>query len=271
MELFNHLTALLITGLLSIGLVSGFLGGMLGIGGGVVIVPCLILLFEASGLHQTQHVTVTAVATSLACIVFTSLSAAITQIRANKVRWDLVRKLVAYFVCGSFVAGLLIPYLPADVLRLIIGLFLLFVAIVMLGDWKPAPHRDLPPGPGGSAIGLSGGFIAGTAGIAGGNVIVPTLVFFNVPIHNATATSSAMGVVIAAAAALAYALWPSNSDQAVGFVDLASFVLITLGAVVAAPLGVKVAHKVPAAGLKRIFGALLILVSCRMLWSALYI
>lgn len=252
-----------------IGLLSGFLGGLLGIGGGVVIVPALILLFEATQTYPPQAITVAAVGTSLACIVFTSMSAAITQVRAGKVRWDLFRRLVIYFVLGSALAGLLTPYLPADVLRLFIGLFLLFVAVVMLRDWKPAPHLELPGGAGAAAIGVGGGMIAGTAGIAGGNVIVPTFVYFNVPVHNATATSSAMGVLIAAAGAIAYMVWPTQTSQSFGYVDLPSFVIITVAAVVAAPIGVRVAHRVQAARLKQAFGLLLVFVSVRMLWSAL--
>lgn len=253
--------------MICIGLVSGLLGGMLGIGGGVVIVPCLILLYETTDQHG-QTTTVVAVATSLACIVFTSLSAAITQIRAGMVRWDIFRRLLAFFVIGSFTAGALIPYLPSTTLRVIIGLFLLFVGVVMLTNWKPAAHRILPGFLGSSSVGFGGGLIAGTAGIAGGNVIVPTLIYFNVPVHNATATSSAMGVGIAAAGALAYMFahnpGPSGSQ---GFVDIYSFVAITLGAIAAAPIGVRLAHKVPAQELKKVFGILLLIVSARMLWT----
>ena len=246
---------------------------MLGIGGGVVIVPALIVLFETTQIHTHDQITVIAIATSLSCIVFTSLSAAITQVRAQKVRWDLFRKLVLFFVVGSFCAGVLTPYVPALTLRIMIGGFLFLVAIVMLTSWKPAPHKSMPGWWGSSLIGYFGGMIAGTAGIAGGNVIVPTLVYFNTPAHNATATSSALGVPIAGAGALAYMLWhPTNVDSVAanqGFVDLTSFILITVFAVASAPLGVKFAHQVPADRLKKYFGVLLLLVSMRMVYSAL--
>ncbi len=266
----------LLAGLLAIGLGSGFLGGLLGIGGGVVIVPCLILLFEFTGAYPAGSITLFAVATSLACIIFTSMSAAFTQYRAGKVRWALFRRLVVFFVLGSFCAGLLAPVLNASMLRAIIGVFLTFVAVVMLTNWKPAPHRAFPGRAGGGVIGLTGGMMSGIAGIAGGNVIVPTLVYFNVPVHNATATSSAMGVPIAAAGALSYAFlnagrMPDNLPAAawhIGFVDVVSFLLITAAAVSMAPVGVRVAHRVPAAQLKRAFGVLLLFVAARMLYTA---
>ena len=257
--------------LISLGIVSGLLGGMLGIGGGVVIVPALIIIYELTSLHAPGDITVIAVATSMACIIFTSISAAYTQFRAGKVRFDLVVKLVPFFVIGSLVAGLTTPHLEAALLRMLIGVFLLFVAIVMLTNWRPDPRRAFPGHVGSLLTGLSGGMVSGTAGIAGGNVIVPTLVYFNVPMHNATATSSTMGVPIALAGALGYATGvPSGGTSwMLGLIDLQCWLFITVGAIAAAPIGVKFAHRVPADKLKRVFGAFLLLVACRMLYTSL--
>jgi len=267
LALFETITLVLV----GVGLLSGFLGGLLGIGGGVVIVPALILVFETNQVHQAQDITIIAVATSLACIIFTSASAAYTQYRAEMVRWDLVQKLALFLVLGSFSAGVLAPLLPPPILLGMIGCFLTLVAIVMLTSWKPQPHRSFPGMLGASGIGYLGGNVAGFAGIAGGNVIVPTLVFFNVPIHNATATSSALGVPIATAGALSYAFASGGeiSFSQVGYVDLASFATITVCAVLTAPIGVRVAHAVPSSKLKRVFGGLLGLAALRMIYSAL--
>ncbi len=257
---------------LALGVCSGFLGGLLGIGGGLVIVPALILLYDASGRYSPEVATVVAVATSLACIVFTSAAAAYTHYRAGKVRWDLARRLVIFLVAGSSLAGLVAPYLPASLFRVFIGAFLAFVAVVMLSSWTPHPHRRFPGWLGAGGIGLGGGFAAGMAGIAGGNVIVPTLVYFNTPIHNATATASALGVPIAFSAALVYALAPLASAPAGGwgYLDLAALPGLIAGVLVAAPLGVKFALRVPAHALKQAFGLVLIIVSVRMLWSAFF-
>ncbi len=257
--------------LLLIGLFSGFLGGMLGIGGGIIIVPALIFVFELNGRHAATDMTVIAVATSMACIIFTSFSAAYTQFRANKVRMDLAMRLAPFFVIGSFVAGLAAPHIEAGVLRLMISAFLFFVAVVMLRDWKPSPGRAFPGLVGAGCTGLAGGLISGTAGIAGGNVIVPTLIYFNTPVHNATATSSAMGVPIAFAGALGYAFGEPQifSQTMLGLIDLRSGLAITIGAILAAPVGVRFAHRVPAGTLKRYFGAFLVAVALRMFYSSL--
>lgn len=253
-----------------LGLGSGFIGGLLGIGGGVVIVPALVLGYDFGGRFPPETSLLIAVATSLACIIFTSASAAYTQYKAGKVRWDLFRKLVAFLLLGSFAAGFVAPLLPPEVFRGFIGLFLAFVAIVMLSSWQPHPHRQFPHLLGAAGIGTAGGMASGLAGIAGGNVIVPTLVYFNTPIHNATATSSALGVPIALTGTLGYlSSNPTYASGVLGYIDLYALFPIVLGALIAAPQGVKFAHRVPAQTLKRAFGVLLIFVSTRMLYSAL--
>lgn len=258
----------------AIGTLSGFLGGLLGIGGGVVIVPALILLFDALDLMPPDVSTPVAVATSLAVIVFTSLSAAWAQIRAGMVEWPIVRRWALFLILGSLCAGAIATALPTPVFRGFIGAFLLFVAAVMLTSWKPSPHRNMP-GIGLSALlGAGGGLISGIAGIGGGNVIVPTLVYFNTPVHRATATSSTLGVPIAVAGTLGYIVagWGlASQDGMAGYVYLPAFAAIVIASVIAAPIGVRVAHRVAPLPLRRAFGALLILVSARMLYSALIV
>jgi uncharacterized membrane protein YfcA len=278
----NHL--FLLAACLGVGALSGFLGGLLGIGGGVVIVPALIVLFDVTGLFEPGPATVVAVATSLGCIVFTSASAALAQLRAGMVEWLVVRRWVAFLVLGSAVAGTLAAGLPTTLFRAFIGAFLLFVAFVMLTSWKPAPHRGLP-GPGLSAgLGTTAGLVAGTAGIAGGNVIVPTLVYFNTPVHRATATSSTLGVPVALAGVSGYvaAGWGapplpqgdgllSGAGWMLGYLYVPAFLAIVVATVATAPLGVRAAHRIAPAQLRRAFGVLLIVVATRMLYSALSI
>ena len=260
-----------ISSCLIIGVGSGFLGGLLGIGGGVVIVPALLLLYAITERIPESWQMVVAVGTSLASIGFTSASAAWAQHRAGYVDWTLFRRLVVYFAAGSFLAGFLAPLLPPDGYRLFIGLFLAFAGIVMLTNWKPAPERRLPGPLGTGLIGVAGGNIAGLAGIAGGNVIVPTLVYYNIPVHAATATSSAMGVPIALVGAIGFftAGTTMAPDTTSGFIDWLAMAPIVAGALVAAPLGVRTAHKLDAARLKRAFGILLLFVSVRLAWTAL--
>ena len=258
--------------LLMLGAVSGLLGGMLGIGGGVVLVPALILILDQSGSLSGSAVTLVAVGTSMACIVFTSASAAYTQYRSDKILWPVFRQMTPLFLLGSLSAGLLAPMLDAAMLRVLIGAFLLAVGVIMFSRWSPPASRPLPGPLGSSAVAYTGGLMSGTAGIAGGNIIVPTLVFFNVPMHNATATSSAMGVLIALAGAAGYAAGVgaelTTNRPMLGYIDLTYWITLTLCAVLTAPIGVRLAHRVPAAQLKRGFGILLLIVALRMIYSA---
>jgi len=256
----------------AIGVVSGFLGGLLGIGGGVVIVPGLIILFDSMLLFAPDISTPVAVGTSLACIIFTSISAAATQMRARMVDWRVVKRWAGFLVLGSFVASSIAVALPVAVFRMLIGGFLVFVAFVMLTSWKPSPHRVFPGPLISAGFGTIGGIVAGIAGIGGGNVVVPTLLYFNVPVHRATATSSALGVPIATAGALGYVAtgWGEQLGPGMlGYVYLPGFVAIVAATVVAAPLGVRVAHRVAPLPLRRAFGILLVLVSARMLYSSM--
>lgn len=254
-----------------VGAVSGILGGLLGIGGGVVIVPALLLLFDVRGLELTRAAEV-AVATSLAAIVFTSLSAARAQMRRGAVRWPLVRAWTPTLLLGSLASGPVAAMLPPGALPWFIGAFLLLVALIMLAQWKPDPHRELP-GPAGTAgLGAGAGLVSGLAGIGGGNVIVPTLVFHNVPMQQASATSSTLGVPIALFGSIGYAIagWDSEVGLGgmLGFVYVPAALAIAILAFACAPLGVALAHRMPANRLKRVFGALLLLVAARILWGA---
>jgi uncharacterized membrane protein YfcA len=189
------------------------------------------------------------------------------------VRIDIVRLWAPCVITGSFGAGFIAAELPAQYLRAVIAAFLLLVSLVMLSSWQPPPHRVLPPPPGSALRAAAAGLVAGLAGIGGGNVIVPTLVYYNVSMHAASATASALGVPIAAAGAIGYAIagWAAPALPAgnVGFVSLPLLAALVVPSVLTAPLGVAVAHRMPAARLKRAFGALLLLVALRLLHSLL--
>ena len=257
---------------IGIGAVSGFLGGLLGIGGGVVIVPALIILLDVMAFLPAEQVTAVAVATSLSCVLFTSLSAALTQVRAGMVNWLVVRRWAPFLILGSYLAGWIATALPLILFRGFIGLFLLFVAFVMLTSWKPGPHRQAPGLLPSALLGVGGGVVSGIAGIGGGNVVVPTLIYFNTPVHRATATSSTLGVPIALAGCLGYLSVGYGNDLGegmVGYIYVPGFLAITAAAVALAPVGVRIAHRVESQPLRRAFGILLVLVSTRMLYTAL--
>lgn len=253
------------------GLIAGFLGGLLGIGGGIVIVPALILLFDLQGVHGPTAAL--AVGTSLATIVFTSASAARAQIKHGAVRWDIVRIWTPFVLMGSFASGFAAAYSPDRALKGFIGCFLLVVAIVMLRNWQPAAHRLFPGIAVNALIALTVGFVSGLVGIGGGNLIVPTLSYFNIKIQSAAATASTLGVPIAAFGAGGYLLagWSSPALPAgsLGYLYLPGIITIAAASILTAPIGVRVAHRLPAATIKRIFGLVLTVVSMRMLLSVL--
>lgn len=259
-----------------VGACAGLLGGLLGIGGGVIIVPALIILLDANALFPAASVTLVAVATSLACVLGTSVAAARAQIRAGKVQRQVVLRWAPALVVGALLSAQIAQRLPLTTMRLLIGGFLILVAIVMLTSWKPDPRRPPPGLPLTTGLGIAGGIISGIAGIGGGNVIVPTLVYFNTPIHNATANSSTLGVPIAAAGVIGY-LWAGLSvaqpvapgvDWLLGYIYVPAAVLIVIMAMLCAPIGVRLAHRINPLPLRRLFGALLILVAGRMIYSA---
>ena len=254
-----------------LGALAGFFGGMLGIGGGVIIVPVLVMLLDARTLVAHEVVTRVAVATSLCTIVFSSFAAARAQVQRGAVRWDIARPWAPALLLGSLTAGALASMVPSVVARLFIGTFLAIVAVIMLASWSPAPHRQLPGTLGSSAIGGIAGLISAIAGIGGGNVIVPSLVYFNVPMHQASATASALAVPIALFGALGYVFAHTGAaampQYSVGYVYLPAALAIVVTSVAFAPLGVAAAHRVPAAQLKRLFGAFVGLAAARMLYS----
>jgi uncharacterized membrane protein YfcA len=257
---------------LLLGSIAGFLGGLMGIGGGVIIVPALFSLFAYSGWADNLTLKM-AIATSLSAIIFTSIAAIRAQLKHKAILWSVVKTWTPAILFGSFCSGFIASSLPTFGLKVFIGCFLFTAAVIMLLRWTPAPHRQLPAKLGSSIIGLFAGMGSALAGIGGGNIIVPTLVWFNTPMKNATATSSALGLPIAffGAAGFISAGWstPNLPEYSLGYAYLPAVGLIAITTFVFAPLGVAMAHKISPAKLKQIFGLLLLLVSTRMLYNLL--
>jgi len=254
----------------ALGIVAGILAGMLGIGGGVVIVPALIFIL---GLHDfpVEYVVMTAVATSLCTIIFTSISAARAQIQRKAVDWGIFKRWSLTVVLGSFLSGFIAARIPPQVLEIGIACFLLLVSLIMLSRWVPDPSRKMPGTAGTSGLGLFSGALSGLAGIGGGNVMVPLMVFFNTPMQRAVATSSALGFPLALVGTIGYAIsgWGASiTEWSAGYVYLPAAACIALFTVITAPIGVALSHRIPAATLKRGFGAFLLLVAGRMLIQA---
>jgi uncharacterized membrane protein YfcA len=261
-----------IASFLALGLVAGILAGMLGIGGGVVVVPALIWIFQHQGLpgEVIPHL---AIGTSLAAIVFTSLSAIRAQQKRGAIDWGVVRLLAPATLLGGFASGSLAGYIPAEMLKSLFAVFLLFVGTQFILDWKPAAHWRLPGRAGLWGTGLGIGSLSALLGIGGGNITVPFLHACNMELKRAIAISTALGFPIALFGTVGFVLsgWghaalPSDS---IGYVSLPALAAIASTAILAAPLGVRLSHDLPVKKLKRSFGVLVLAISLRMLWNVL--
>lgn len=253
-----------------LGLVVGFVAGLLGVGGGLIIVPVLIALFHAYGLAAGVEPQL-ALGTSLASILFTSLSSVRAHHRHQAVDWSLVKRITPGIMLGTLAGAILAVKMPALVLKIFFVAFLFYAAVQSWLDFKPAPHRALPGRVGTSVAGGVIGAVSSWVGIGGGALSVPFMLWHNVSLHRAIASSSAIGFPIAIAGTAGYVLggWGSSGrpDGSVGFVYLPALAGIVLGSVLTAPLGARTAHRMPVRPLRRIFAVLLLVMALRMVWT----
>lgn len=258
----------LVTLYLALGAFAGTLAGLFGIGGGLVIVPVLIFSFGLQGVSAgiAAHL---AVGTSLATIVFTSISSIRSHHLYEAVRWDIVRSMVVGIVIGAVLGAVTASMLSGAALERIIGIFVTLVALKMLLEVNPKPGREVPGKTGLGAAGAGIGWASALFGIGGGTLTVPFLSWCNLRMQSAVGTSAACGFPIALAGALANTAtgWnhPELPDLSIGFVYLPAFAGITLTSVLFARVGATLAHRLDARLLKRIFAIFLIIVGIRFL------
>jgi len=267
------LEPLLIVELALLGIGSGFLAGLLGIGGGMVMVPFITIILGQRGVAPDLAVKM-AIATSMATIVFTSVSSVRAHHKRGAVRWDIVKRLSPGIVVGSLVGSLgVFALLKGTVLAIFFALFVGFSATQMFLDKKPAPTRQMPGTGGQFAAGGVIGFISGLVGAGGGFISVPFMTWCNVAIHNAVATSAALGFPIAVANVVGYVLSGTTVQGlpagAFGYIWLPALVVIAACSVFTAPLGARAAHGLPVKKLKRVFASVLYLLAAYMLWKGL--
>jgi uncharacterized protein len=248
------------------GLLAGLMAGLLGVGGGLVLVPILVFLLPHQGVPDASVMPM-ALATSLASIFLTGISSAYAHHKRGAVLWTTTGWLAPGLLIGAALGGIWAVRLPAPILKMAVAVFCLLVALQMLSGWpKPKASGDDKNARGFfySLAGTVIGFVSSIVGIGGGSLTVPLLVTHGVTPVRAVGTSSACGVVIALSSALAYAsLSPSSQlpTGSVGFVNIPVALLIALASMLAAPMGAKWAHRLPAARLKQIFAGFLLMVA----------
>lgn len=260
------------TQLALLGVASGFLAGLLGIGGGMLMVPFLTALLGAQGVAEPMAVKM-AIATSMACIVATSASSTRAHHARGAVRWPIVRGMAPGVVLGGLLSGVaLFSHIKGQALAAVFALFVGFSAWQMWRGKQPHAKRALPGLFGLNAVGLLLGVLSGLVGAGGGFLAVPFMIWCNVPAHAAVATSAALGLPVALANTLGYVLggWslPPVLPGALGYLYLpALFVLMPI-TVLLAPLGARVSHALPVAKLKKLFALLLFGLAAYMLTKA---
>ena len=251
-----------------VGAVAGILAGLLGIGGGLVIVPMLEICFSWQGIADSviMHI---ALGTSLASIIFTSIASFWAHHRRGAVHWDVFRKIVIGILTGSLFGSWIAAQLSTGFLKGFFVVFLYYVAVQMLANKKPKPSRQIPGYLGMFGVGNLIGAFSSLVGIGGGTLSVPFMVWCNMTVLHAIGTASAIGLPIAVASTIGYVVngWgaPDLPAYCIGYVYLPALIGIVITSTLTAPLGVRLAHSLPVDRLKRVFAVLLLVVGTRML------
>lgn len=259
---------------LLLGAVAGVLSGTLGLGGGIVIVPALLAVFALQGLDVdvAAHV---AVATSLATIAVTSVSAIRSHHALGNLRWPLALRLGVGIVVGAFAGAFIASLMPGRHLAGLFGFFAMLVAVQMVLSGQrriEAGEERLPSTPWLVLSGTLIGIASGIFGIGGGSLTVPYLSWCRVRMQQAVAVSAAGGFPIALGGCAGFVItgWhnPQLPDWSLGYIYLPAAAAIVVTSFPCARLGARIAHHLPAQTLKRVFAAVLFLIGLRLLWSA---
>jgi uncharacterized membrane protein YfcA len=269
---FVSLSIALIALLILLGAAVGFAAGLLGIGGGMLLVPFLTLIFAGEGFPQ-EHIVHIAIATSLTTILFTSLSSVRAHHARGAVLWKVAKMLAPGILLGSVAGAQVAGALKTSWLALAFALFVGFSATQMLLDRKPKPTREMPGWQGMLGAGALIGVVSSFVGAGGGFISVPFMTWCNVRIHNAVATSAALGFPIALAGSLGYVLAGLHvsglPDGNIGFINMPALLCIVSSSVLFAPLGARTAHNMDVKSLKRAFAFLLYILAAYMLYKGI--
>jgi len=255
---------------LGTGALVGFAAGLLGIGGGVVMVPLLVLVFRSHGM-PSQHVVHIALGTALAAMVFTSASSMRAHHAHGAVDWNIARAMSPGMLAGSFVAALVAGLIATRPLAIGFTVLVFYAATQILLNLKPPGSRDLPGAPGLFAAGALIGAISSLLAAGGAFLTIPFLTWCKVPLRRAIGTAAANGLPIAAAGAAGYILQGARvadlPSPSLGYIYLPALAFVVMTSMLTAPLGARVAHRLPVKRLRVIFALLLYLFALRMLAS----
>lgn len=256
-----------------LGSAVGFLAGLLGIGGGLVIVPILSIILLKFDVLAAEQVVVTAVATSLASILFTATSSAWAHHKNANVPWHLAPWIMTGVALGALISGFLAALLPEKIVRIVFAVSVVLIALKMFFSSKSLPNteRTMPNKGLLTFFTTITGGLSAMIGIGGGALLVPLLTYFSIDMKKAIGCASACGIVIALFGSIGYITSGSEyfalADGFAGFVYLPALLGIVCTSWFTAPLGAKATQLWPVATIKKIFSLLLVLMAANMLFN----
>ena len=245
--------------------------GLLGIGGGGIMVPVLTTLFVMQGFGGEQHVVHMALSTSMASIIITSISSLRAHHSHGAVLWPVVKTITPGILAGTFGAAFIASMASSKALAIFFVCFMTYVAVQMILNVKPKPHRELPGPVGMTAAGLGIGGISALVAIGGATVSVPFMTWCNVRIQNAIGTASAIGFPIAISGTIGYLVSGIGAENmpplTLGYIYLPAVILISSISYFTAPMGARLTHSLPVSTIKKVFAGLIVFLCVRMLLS----
>jgi uncharacterized membrane protein YfcA len=257
---------------LILGTITGYLAGLFGVGGGLVLVPVLLMLFDAQQF-PAENIMHLALGTSMASILFTSLASMREHHQHHAVNWQVVRTITVGILIGSALGALLAASIPTRGLGIFFALFVYFAAAQILFEVHPKASRQLPGMTGMTLTGILTGWLSSLVSIGGGTVIVPFLLWCNVPLRNAIGTSAAIGFPVAVGGTLGYVVTGMSISAlpaySMGFVYLPALFWVALAAIVTAPWGAKATHHLNVKVLRKLFALLLLGLATKLLLKVL--
>lgn len=253
---------------LALGAVVGWLGGLFGIGGGLILVPVLLFSFEAQHFHDANLLHL-ALGTSMATILFTSLASLRKHHQHGAVNWQFVRRVTPGILLGTALGALFTASVPATYLAIFFALFVYFAAAQILLDVRPHPSRQLPGRAGITLFGALTGWLSSLVSIGGGTFIVPFLVWCNLSIRQAIGTSAAVGFPVALGGSIGYIAtgWDIAALPAphLGYIYLPALLWVAFASMLTAPLGAMAAHRMNVGLLRKLFAVLLMVIATKMM------
>lgn len=253
------------------GIIAGFFSGLLGIGGGLVVVPVLILIFDQVAVIPTQNIMQMAVATSLACMVFTTIASARAHAKKKTVLKDVVKAMMIPVMLGTFSGSYIASLFSVSFMRIFFTCYLFFVATQIFLDYMPYCQKNIPGVGILRTFGLVIGVISGLVGLGGGSLFVPFLRYFGTTMHVAVGTSAGLAWSISASGTIGYMFVGYGVSGlpalSIGYIYLPAFLAITIFATCTAPFGVKIGHALPVQKLRKIFAIFLYITAIRMLYT----